>query len=76
MHDKIGKIALVTNSPMGTFADHVLDPLMSAMIRKFDYDQRHEAMGWLQGWVPGLPESIASVPFCGFCHHLWHQFTI
>lgn len=49
VHDKIDRIALVTNSPMGTFADHVLDPLMLAKIRKFDYDQRDEAMGWLQG---------------------------
>lgn len=49
VHDKIGKIALVTNSPMGTFADRVLDPLMLAKIRKFDYDQRDEAMGWLRG---------------------------
>jgi hypothetical protein len=49
VHDKIGKIALVTNSPMGTFADHVLDPLMLAKVRKFDYDQRDEAMRWLQG---------------------------
>jgi len=49
VHDKIGKIALVTDSPMGTFADHVLDPLMLAKVRKFDYDQRDEAMGWLQG---------------------------
>ena len=49
VHDKIGKIALVTNSPMGTFADHVLDPLMLAKVRKFDYDQRDAAMSWLQG---------------------------
>jgi len=49
VHDKIGKIALVTNSPMGTFADHMLDPLMLAKVRKFDYDQRDEAMSWLQG---------------------------
>ncbi len=48
VHDKIDRIALVTNSPMGTFADHVLDPLMLAKIRKFDYDQRDEAMGWLR----------------------------
>jgi len=48
VHDKISKVALVTNSPMGTFADHVLDPLMLAKIRKFDYDQREEAMSWLQ----------------------------
>ena len=49
VHDKIGKIALVTNSPMGSFADHVLDPLMLAKVRKFDYDQRDEAMSWLHG---------------------------
>ncbi len=49
LHDKIDKVALVTNSPMGTFANHVLDPLMLAKIRKFDYDERGEAMGWLQG---------------------------
>jgi hypothetical protein len=49
VHDKIDKLALVTNSPMGSFADHVLDPLMRAKIRKFDFDQRDEAMGWLQG---------------------------
>ena len=48
LHDKIGKIALVTNSPTGTFADLVLDPLMLAKVRKFDYDERDEAMSWLQ----------------------------
>lgn len=48
VHDKIGKIALVTNSPLGSFADHVLDPLMLAKIRKFDYDQRDDAMTWLK----------------------------
>ena len=49
VHDKISKVALVTDSPMGTFADHVLDPLMLAKIRKFDYDERDAAMSWLQG---------------------------
>jgi hypothetical protein len=48
VHDKIGKVALVTDSPMGTFADHILDPLMLAKVRKFDYDERDQAMGWLQ----------------------------
>lgn len=48
VHDKIGKVALVTNSPMGTFADRVLDPLMLAKIRRFDYDQDDEAMAWLK----------------------------
>src|SRR5574337_1160319 len=48
VHDKIGKVALVTNSPLGTFADRVLDPLMLAKVRKFDFDEREEAMSWLQ----------------------------
>lgn len=48
LHDRIDKVALVTSSPMGTFADRVLGPLMLAKIRKFDVDQRDEAMGWLQ----------------------------
>lgn len=48
VHDKIGKVAMVTNSPMGSFADHVLDPLMLAKVRRFDFDQRAEAMTWLQ----------------------------
>ena len=48
VHDKISKVALVTNSPIGTFADHVLDPLMLAKVRKFDDDERDAAMRWLQ----------------------------
>ncbi|NMW23289.1 hypothetical protein HFP05_02420 [Rhodanobacter denitrificans] len=48
MHDKIGKIALVTDIPMGTFADHVLDPLMLARVRKFDDDGHGQAMSWLR----------------------------
>ena len=48
VHDKIGKVAMVTDSPIGTFADRVLDPLMLAKLRKFDYDQRDGAMAWLQ----------------------------
>ena len=47
-HDKIGKVALVTNRPIGAFADHVLDPLMLAKLRRFDYDQRDAAMIWLK----------------------------
>ncbi|MEO8778295.1 MAG: STAS/SEC14 domain-containing protein [Rhodanobacter sp.] len=49
LHDKISKVALVTDSPIGTFADHVLDPLMLAKVRKFAYDEGEEAMSWLQG---------------------------
>lgn len=48
VHDKIDRIALVTSSPLGSFADHVLDPLMLAEIRRFDYDRYDEAMDWLK----------------------------
>jgi hypothetical protein len=48
VHDKIDKLAVVTSSPLGSFADHVLDPLMLAKVRKFDYDQRDQAMAWLK----------------------------
>ncbi len=48
VHDKIDKVALVTDSPAGTFADRVLDPLMLAKLRKFDYTQRDQAMAWLR----------------------------
>ena len=48
VHDKISKVALVTDSPMGTFADRALNPLMLAKLRKFGYDERDQAMSWLQ----------------------------
>ena len=48
VHDKIDKLAVVTSSPLGSFADHVLDPLMLAKVRKFDYDERDQAMAWLK----------------------------
>jgi hypothetical protein len=48
VHDKIDKLAVVTSSPLGSLADHVLDPLMLAKVRKFDYDQRDQAMAWLK----------------------------
>ena len=48
VRDKIGKIALVTDIPMRTFADHVLDPLMLARVRKFDDNGRDQAMSWLR----------------------------
>jgi len=48
VHDRIDRIALVTNSPLGSFADHALGPLLAAKVRRFDYDQHGEAMDWLK----------------------------
>ncbi len=46
-HKKIERIAVVTNSPLGKFADHVTDHFIKAEIKSFDYDQREKAMNWL-----------------------------
>ena len=48
VHDRIERLAVVTSSPLGSIADHVLDPLMLAKVRKFDYDERDQAMAWLK----------------------------
>lgn len=48
VHDRIDRLAMVTSSPLGSIADHVLDPLMLAKVRKFDYDERDQAMAWLK----------------------------
>ena len=46
-HRKIKRVALVTDSPLGSFADHAVDLFVSAEIRSFDFDQRQKALDWL-----------------------------
>lgn len=43
----VSRVAVVTNSVLGSFADHVVDHLIKADVRQFDYDQRDQAMEWL-----------------------------
>ena len=46
-HRKIPRIALVTDSPLGKFADHAVDHFVAAELRSFDYDKREKAENWL-----------------------------
>lgn len=47
-HRKIPRIALVTDSAMGKFADHAVDHFVAADVRSFDYGQREKAETWLK----------------------------
>lgn len=47
-HRKIERIAVLTNSPLGKFADHVADHFVKAEIKSFEYDQYDDALNWLK----------------------------
>ncbi len=47
-HRKIERIAVVTNSPLGKFADHVTDHFIKAQVKSFEYDQQDLALSWLK----------------------------
>lgn len=47
-HRKIERIAVVTNSPLGKFADHIGDHFVKAEIKHFEYDQYEDAQRWLK----------------------------
>ena len=51
-HRKIERIAVVTNSPMGKFADHISDHFIKAKIKSFEYDQYDNAILWLKKEMP------------------------
>ena len=45
-HDKIAKVAVVTDSPLGDFAE-LVGKLIKTDVRHFDYDDLDEAQAWL-----------------------------
>ena len=48
-HRKIERVAIVTDSPLGKFADHAVDHFIKAEVRSFEYDRQLDALNWLQG---------------------------
>lgn len=50
-HRKIKRIAVVSNSPLGKFADHVGDHFVKAEIKAFEYDQHQDALDWLKNYA-------------------------
>ena len=53
-HKKIGKVAIVTDSKLGDFAERVATHFISAQIRHFGYADLEGAKAWIQSEIePG-----------------------
>ncbi len=50
-HKKINCVALVTDSALGEFAEHVASHFVSAEIKHFDYDDMDDAKDWIKNTV-------------------------
>jgi hypothetical protein len=46
-HEKIEKIALVTDSIVGNLGESIASHFISAQIKNFDFTQKDEAMSWI-----------------------------
>ena len=46
-HRKVARIALVTDSPIGSFAEHVTSHFVNAKIRHFPYGRMVDAQEWV-----------------------------
>ena len=46
-HKKIKRLAIVTDSPLGEFAEHIASHFVSAEIKHFAYDEMDQAKDWL-----------------------------
>ncbi len=45
-HQKIDRIAFVTDSPIGSFAEHVANHFINAEIKHFSFDRLEDAQEW------------------------------
>lgn len=46
-HQKVSNIALVTNSVVADFAEHIASHFINAKIKHFDYDKLEDAKNWI-----------------------------
>ena len=46
-HKQVSHIALVTNSKIADFAEHIVDHFISAQIKHFDYNELEDAKKWI-----------------------------
>ncbi len=45
-HKKIARVAIVTDSPIGSFAEHIASHFIKAEVKAFKYDQFFKARLW------------------------------
>ena len=46
-HKKISRLAFVTDSPVGKFAEHIASHFVQAEVQSFAYEQLEEAQTWI-----------------------------
>jgi len=46
-HQKVSRVALVTNSPIGKLAEVVAGHFVNAKVRDFEYEELEEARSWV-----------------------------
>jgi hypothetical protein len=66
-HEHVKKIAVVTDSHLGDFAEHLVSHFISAEIRQFPAGQLEQARGWIvgDGNPPGHAATLAPEPAQG-----------
>ena len=48
-HKRISHVAFVSDSPIGSFAEHVASHFVSAEVKSFSFDELEESMKWISG---------------------------
>jgi SpoIIAA-like len=46
-HKNVSRVAFVTDSPIGSFAEHVASHFVNAVIKHFSFDQLEDAQKWI-----------------------------
>ncbi len=46
-HKKISHVAFVSDSPIGTFAEHVTSHFVNAEVKSFSFNELEESMKWI-----------------------------
>ena len=48
-HKKVSHVAIVTNSPVGAFAEHVASHFINAEIKSFSFSELENSIEWISG---------------------------
>ncbi len=48
-HKEVARVAFVTDSPIGSFAEHVASHFVNAEIKHFAFDKLEDAQKWISG---------------------------
>jgi hypothetical protein len=61
-HQKIGRVALVSDSELSNVAPRVAEHFLSAEIEGFPYDEMEDAIAWVHAGASVEPRAVATMP--------------